>query len=97
MARAYFYDSGALLGVLVDLEGAVDEGEVGDARDKVLGVEAEVVFVPRGDGLEGRKRRNGGRGRGGRGRRGMGEEGCGLRNGGCAAVSGCPPSEDERD
>ena len=44
--------------MLIDLEGTVDEGRVGDTKDKVLGVEDELVFVPRGDGLEGRKWRN---------------------------------------
>ena len=31
---------------------------MGDTRDKVLGVEDEIAFVPWGDGLEGRKQRN---------------------------------------
>ena len=44
--------------MLIDLEGTVDEGRVGDAKDKVLGVEDKIVFMPPGDGLEGRKRRN---------------------------------------
>ena len=42
----------------LESEGAVDEGKVGDMRDKVLGVEDEIAFVPWGDGLEGRKQRN---------------------------------------
>ena len=44
--------------MLVDPEGAVDEGKVGDAKDKVLGVEDKIVFMLQGDGLQGRKWRN---------------------------------------